>query len=196
MASSSFKFRTIFMLCWIAFTGCQAKQPTGDNKVTSKSTQLTDWYGVYASVEEGSGGEGQILILFESSPHWQDGGGGFRLKAWTDFGVSNGIEENVRLDQVSGTFLTSENQIFIAVPEGRTKDGKVTSLTADVKRYTRVTINQQVVLLADHALERYKKGESLKTTGVLIKLSLVEDDYRDFDINSLKSLPSENRITN
>ncbi len=153
-------------------------------------------YGVYASVEETSGIEGQVLVLFERSRLWQDGGGGFRLKAWTDFGVSDGIEESIRLDEVSGTFLTSENQAYIPVPQGRTKDGKVTALTAEVKRFTRVTINRQVVLLADHALERFKKGESLKTTGVLIKLSLVEDDYRDFDINSLKSLPSENRIVN
>ncbi len=158
MAGSSYDVRIILMLCWIALIGCQAKQPTVENKVTSKSTQLTDWYGVYASVEEGSGGEGQILVLFESSPLWQNGGSGFRLKAWTDFGISDGIEENIRLDEVSGDFLTSGNQLYIAMPKGRTKDGKVTTLTAEVKRYTRATINQEVVLLGDYALERYKKA--------------------------------------
>jgi hypothetical protein len=194
MASCSIDVRGIFVLLWIAILGCQAKQPTLENKATLEATQLDDWYGVYASMEEYSGIEGQILVLSESPLDKKDSGD-FRLKAWIDNAVGNGPDElSIPLDEVSGEFLVSGNQVYIPVPQGRTKDGKVTALTAAIKRYTRVTINQEVVLLPDHALERYENGESLQTTGIIIKLRIAVDDYESFDISSLKSLPSEKLI--
>ena len=148
----------------------------------------------YAGIE---GIEGQVLVLYERSPLYEDGGGGFRLKAWKDFEVSDGVEHNIRLDEVTGKFLTAGNQVYVPVPQGKeNKHGKFAALSASINRYTRVTINQEVVLLPDHALERKQNGESLKTTGILIKLRLGEDDYERFDMTSLKSLPSEKLILN
>lgn len=198
MVNIGFDFRIVFILCWIAILGCQAKQTTSEKKSTlegikNEATDLAEWYGVYASYEEHSGIEGQVLVLFDS-PLCENGGGEFRMKAWTDYGVSSRDEVNIKLDEVSGEFLTAGKQVYVPISTGRTANGKVTALRAAIKRYTRVTINQEVVLLPDHALERFGKGESLKTVGILIKLHVADDAYRHFEMSSLKCLPSEKLI--
>lgn len=193
MASNTFKTQNIFIIFCIAIFGCQSNQPAPEIKTNFPAVGPTEWYGVYASLAEHEGIEGQVLVLFES-PLSSNDCGEYRMKAWTDYGISVKGEVNIRIDEVSGEFLTEGKHVYIPVPHGRTTDGKVTSLRAEIKRYTRVTINQETVLLAEHALERYEKGESLETTGVLIKLRLANDHYERFDMASLKNLPSENLI--
>lgn len=191
----------VLILCSITIFGCQAKQAsvekksTDAGKVKHAETKLAEWYGVYASVEEESGGEGRILVLYEGALR-EDGGGAFRMKAWIDFGVSIGDEAGIKLDEVSGEFLVSGKQVYIPVPKGRGVNGKLTKLSAGLSRYTRATVNQEVVLVPDHALGLLEKNELHKAAGVLIKLHLAEEDYRDFDIAGLESLPSLKLITN
>ena len=149
---------TVLLLSGCGEADKRSEPPTVDSPVNPIG--LSDWIGIYTSPSEIKGFSHTVLAIDN-----RDSG----VRAMRVFRSDIEMSELIDPGDRDGACIIEGDQIYISEGWGL-KRGDEVMVYGALERYTRVEINERVVLMRDGAYSAYKKEGKLYDYGVLIKV--------------------------
>ncbi|QDU55156.1 hypothetical protein [Aeoliella mucimassa] len=150
---------------------------TSNSPLDSSNSPLDSWCGIYASTSEVEGYTGTVIAIEPAAGHYSKFLT-YRKRYFTDVSIGGLIEQ----DEITGECVANSDVIYFSEAYGFLANGHIT-LAARLDEYTKVTINDHVVLMREDALEAYKAENKLYDYGILVRI-----DDRDPTAKSLTSI--------
>ena len=141
---------------------------TQDTVATTEEQVSANWEGIYVSTNEIAGYSGTAISIGPLNKGQRE----YRKHFYSC--ISSDEKE------LPPVIRTNEDELTITERyEFRLSDGTIDDPLEHTTRYTRMKINNQIVLLRDDALKQFKLENKLYDYGVLVKISDVHDSIED-----------------